>query len=1022
MVRFLKNVFLKSLLLLPGILLLAFLVLAFFRVPIAEKILARQFSEAGITVDISITDWRWGYLFIEELSLESEEWSVRFENVGLTHDAGLFTARKLNSLTGEKAIVHLSGQLAETERNDPSKTDLSEFLNSEVFFQTWPVDHISIVQIQIHHSWEGILPTPVEAFLFSTMKEEGRYLQAHLEHGQKRVRLTATRGEGKWWAEISTGIPYLKLDSQELSLGNWNIPSPDLFPVVFETFPFLTLETDPIDFRAEIVWVPGENPEARVNATTEHLRLRENSWNSRIDIDGFLAELHNPLGLLSLAGSDETWKGMIHLDALGLTTSFADINLQGLSAMVDDELSLAQNWGRLGVRSGEWAIHLSQFQEFLTSHKPEAEEGLQESPEPVEFLSSLLKDYPLEFAFRNQSVTFQQHEKLPDLLLHGERHRDTEGHFPLALRFFHAETLEQLDLLLTQGQSANPELRAKAKMEVDGFGSQYLSELIPVEHLHLLPVEGSVEATFKARWNEKGDQDGKWEKTITGEGLSGNITDYALSWKINEMSLASEGDLRKLTPGNWQSVLPQTGKADVFNFTLENEWLNFVIPKTTISLARSALDPSAYAADFQLQEPFLDIDINNWREFMNPVLKGTLNNDTAEETAGISRPLFPLPEIPFINEIHLHCKDGKARFTHWYNSQISLPWKAEGQSGNDGTILKVFSENDFFSFLLEYRFTSLEEEILHIEGEIQKHEVSTFWRNLIHDLLGIETTASLKEFVFAGRIHNPATENPSELGLIVNLIDFAIPKWDLDGKNLTFSALWSNIWEGKMKPIGEEEPGTAKFPLVLTFEELRIADLPFHEGRVAGIMENWDTVSVETASTSWRSANLELSPFSLNPLEPEGIIRLNFQNVPIKELLALFPELHTTGEGNLEGAVSFFASPEQFRILPGSLALPEGEKANLQIRYPGLFTGNLSPSHPRYELLRRAESGLENLVVEEFLVQLFRPEEPNTPIKLRIRTQALNEDILPFDLNFHIHGALEEILPLLLRSDLRFSF
>lgn len=201
-----------------------------------------------------------------------------------------------------------------------------------------------------------------------------------------------------------------------------------------------------------------------------------------------------------------------------------------------------------------------------------------------------------------------------------------------------------------------------------------------------------------------------------------------------------------------------------------------------------------------------------------------------------------------------------------------------------------------------------------------------------------------------------------------------------------------------------------------------LADLSFKNTEIEAIMKNWQDLRVEKGVTAWNSASLSVSPFSLNPAAPEGIIQVHFRGVPIRDLLELFPKLQTTGEGNLEGMVSFFLSPTEFRLLPGTLSLPQGETANLQIRQPGLFTANLSPNHPRYQVLRRAETGMQNLLVDEFLVQLFRPEEPDTPIRLRIRTQALDEDILPFDLNFHIHGAIEEIIPLLLRTDIRFRF
>ncbi|MCC5789895.1 MAG: hypothetical protein JJT75_09685 [Opitutales bacterium] len=1021
MIRILKSCLFKSLLLLPGFLLLGFLGLAFFRVPIAEKIVVRQFAEAGVTVDISITDWHWGYFVIEKLSLETEEWSVNIKDLTLTHDARLFTARKLNSLTAEKVIVHLPDQLAEPRQNDSSTPDLMEFLKGDFFFQSWPVTDISVAHIQVLHSTDKIFQTPIEASVFSTVARGERYLQVHLDHGPMCARLTATRGEKKWWAEISTGIPPLKLNSQELSLGNWEIPSPSLFFPLSETFPTFSLVSDRIDLQAEFVWFRGQKPHGRINATTNHLNVSDDSWDSRIHINGFLAEVHDPLTLLSPPEKTEDWKGMVHLDELKLTTSFAEINLQGVSAMADQKFHLYKHWGRLAVRSGVWDVNLPLVKEFLANRENKGTGEIKGSTDPLLILTSLLFEYPLEFALRNQSVIFQDMETLPDLIFHSERHQDPSGHFPLAFRIVHTETLEQLDMLLAKSRDRSADLRARMEMEIDGFGLVALSELLPFQSQNFIPEEGSIKGKLKATWAGEGNPEGQWEKTLTGKNFSGNWSEHDLFWKLEGFILSSEGEIPEVGPETWRSLLPQTGSVDLSDISLEHSWFSFFMPVMTISAKKSASRTIDYTADILFKEPFIEIDVNNWRDFMPALPAETQGSESFENSFETGSPLLPIPEIPFVGEITLRGEDGETKFTHWYNSRISLPWEAEGKAGNDKIFLKVSSGNEISSVSLEYNFTTPKEEFLHIEGEIQEHEISTFWKNIIEDLLGIEASATLGEFVFAGSLRSPKAVGSSELGIILNFIDFAIPKWDVAGEDLSFSALWSNIWKGEMERIGKEEDSVS-LPLALTFEKLHIADLPFSDGKVLGIMESWDSLSVKEATTSWRTAKLNMSPFSLNPFSPEGIFRFNFQAVPIRELLALFPQLHTTGEGNLEGSVSFFASPSKFRILPGTLALPEGEKASLQIRYPGLFTGSLSPRHPRYELLRRAESGLENLVVEQFLVQLFRPEEPETPIKLSIRTQALGEDILPFDLNFHIHGAVAEILPLLLRSDLKFSF
>lgn len=211
-------------------------------------------------------------------------------------------------------------------------------------------------------------------------------------------------------------------------------------------------------------------------------------------------------------------------------------------------------------------------------------------------------------------------------------------------------------------------------------------------------------------------------------------------------------------------------------------------------------------------------------------------------------------------------------------------------------------------------------------------------------------------------------------------------------------------------------------PWELSIGQLTTFDLPFTNLYARASAQNRTNVFIQEVRGNWRTARFSILPLLINPSRPEGLITLNFQHLDLGEILRLFPELQTTGEGKLEGRVSFFVAPGRFRVLPGRLALEPGEKARLSINYPSLLTSGVSRQSREYAVLRQAERSLENLLVDNFLIDLFSPDTPQTPVIMNFRAQPLDERVAPVDLQFNVHGPLDIILPILLRSDLRISF
>jgi hypothetical protein len=111
------------------------------------------------------------------------------------------------------------------------------------------------------------------------------------------------------------------------------------------------------------------------------------------------------------------------------------------------------------------------------------------------------------------------------------------------------------------------------------------------------------------------------------------------------------------------------------------------------------------------------------------------------------------------------------------------------------------------------------------------------------------------------------------------------------------------------------------------------------------------------------------------------------------------------------------------RLGTGWLELKPGVYAELQLQATGLLTGNVAQNNPSYGVLKKVESGLLKLKIDELRLDIRPPNAPpGRSAQLRIYGSPVDPSIkAPVILDLNVNGPLEKLLNLGLDSRLSFK-
>lgn len=203
-------------------------------------------------------------------------------------------------------------------------------------------------------------------------------------------------------------------------------------------------------------------------------------------------------------------------------------------------------------------------------------------------------------------------------------------------------------------------------------------------------------------------------------------------------------------------------------------------------------------------------------------------------------------------------------------------------------------------------------------------------------------------------------------------------------------------------------------------------------------------IEVRRAEVAVFGGRVMLSPFTVNPAQPEVNATAELSGLALAELAKLIPTALTAAEGRLEGSIGVQWSPASgFQPKSGALSVSADTTATLRLAAtPGFLTQHLperiqllpawlrlpanwfAPINPAYDTLERIEMGRQELTVEKMRVALY-PDGPDGPRSAVVEVTARPAtggvvELVSFTVN--VAGPLQQVLQLGLDDRARMNF
>lgn len=150
----------------------------------------------------------------------------------------------------------------------------------------------------------------------------------------------------------------------------------------------------------------------------------------------------------------------------------------------------------------------------------------------------------------------------------------------------------------------------------------------------------------------------------------------------------------------------------------------------------------------------------------------------------------------------------------------------------------------------------------------------------------------------------------------------------------------------------------------------------------------------------------------------EGEMKL--EGVSLQQLALQLPQFAGTIEGTIDGRVAVGREAGEFGIRGGRLELDRVRAGRLRYPAEGLLTAGMPAGSEEYRRLALVEAGLKDLRLEVLTVELYDPEDPETPVKIRLEGTSVSEHaIVPIRFNLNLGGEVEPVLRLWQRGAVR---
>ena len=212
-------------------------------------------------------------------------------------------------------------------------------------------------------------------------------------------------------------------------------------------------------------------------------------------------------------------------------------------------------------------------------------------------------------------------------------------------------------------------------------------------------------------------------------------------------------------------------------------------------------------------------------------------------------------------------------------------------------------------------------------------------------------------------------------------------------------------------------------PGTLRIRELRAGQLVLRELEAELALGSADKVSVNRASFQALGGTVAVEPtnyfFSRRELETVVLV----EGIDIEQVMALTQSLPARATGRVNGRFPVRIDDGGLRLGTGWLQLKPGVYGEIQFNANGLLTGGASPNSPSYAVLKKVESGLLKLKINELRLDIRPPNAPpGRSAQLHLAGEPVDPDVkAPVVLDLNVNGPLEKLINLGLDSRLSFG-
>jgi hypothetical protein len=219
-------------------------------------------------------------------------------------------------------------------------------------------------------------------------------------------------------------------------------------------------------------------------------------------------------------------------------------------------------------------------------------------------------------------------------------------------------------------------------------------------------------------------------------------------------------------------------------------------------------------------------------------------------------------------------------------------------------------------------------------------------------------------------------------------------------------------------PGSAEAAGTNLLRIDLVrYGEFAMSNLVFRAERL-----NRSLFEFELVEASALDGYLRIPPFRWDSVSRDLDPVLEIERIDLAAVARLLPRFDGSITGRLNGRIPVQVRAGRFSVGSSTLRLDRDRPARLRYPADGLLTRNAPPDSERYEQLEMIEEALEDLRLEELAVDLYPPDQPQTPVRLRLEgTFTSPKAIIPVKFNLNLNGDLEEVVRLLGRGEIELT-